>query len=170
MNSSDLDHVDQILDEWRRACPAVDASPVAITGRVTRIALYSERDAERHLERHRLTRSGFDVLNALRGSPGHRLSPTQLARAQRMSSAGITGLVDQLAASQLVVRSAESHDRRRVLVSLTRRGSELTVEAGAGWFARVIGKPCDRRRRSSVRSTAPRWNISIIGPGCQRGD
>ena len=126
------DHVDEILSEWRRACPAVDSSPIGVTGRVTRIALYADRNVDDHLEQYRLTRSGFEVLLMLRGSAAHQLSPTLLARGQRMSSAGITGLVDQLAASGLVARSPEPHDRRRVLVSLTRRGSETVAMAGAG--------------------------------------
>ena len=33
------DHVDAIVAEWQRACPSVEASPIGITGRVTRIAL-----------------------------------------------------------------------------------------------------------------------------------
>jgi DNA-binding MarR family transcriptional regulator len=127
------DHVDEILTEWRRAHPAVDASPIAITGRVTRIALYTERDAVDHLAQYRLTRSAFDVLAALRESPSHQLSPSLLARGQRMSSAGITGLVDQLVEFDLVARSPEPFDRRRVLVSLTTRGSEMVNVAGAGW-------------------------------------
>jgi len=132
MTTNRDDHVDEILSEWRRACPAVDSSPIGITGRVTRIALYVDRNADDHLERYRLTRSGFEVLVMLRGSAAHQLSPTLLARGQGMSSAGITGLVDQLAALGLVGRSPEPHDRRRVLVSLTRRGSEMVAMAGAG--------------------------------------
>jgi DNA-binding MarR family transcriptional regulator len=127
------DHVDEILTEWRRACPNVDASPIGITGRVTRIALYTERDADDHLEQFRLTLSGFEVLLALRRNAANPLSPTMLARGLRMSSAGITGLVDQLAALGLVARSPEPYDRRRVLVSLTRRGSQMVATAGAGW-------------------------------------
>jgi DNA-binding MarR family transcriptional regulator len=133
MTANNVDRVDEILSEWRRACPAVDPSPIGITGRVTRIALYTERNAENHLQQYRLTRSGFEVLLTLHGSAAHQLSPTLLARGQRMSSAGITGLVDQLAALDLVTRSPEPHDRRRVLVSLTRRGSQMVATAGTGW-------------------------------------
>src|ERR1700737_1295505 len=99
------DHVDEILTEWRRACPTVDASPIGITGRVTRIALYTERSADDHLGRYRLTPSEFEVLLALHASATHELSPTHLARGQQMSSAGITGLVDHLVASGLASRS-----------------------------------------------------------------
>jgi len=133
MATREGDHVDEVLSEWRRAYPSVDASPIGITGRVTRIALYSERSADDHLERYRLTPSGFEVLLALHASTPHQLSPTLLARAQQMSSAGITGLVDQLVALGLAARSRERHDRRRVQVSLTHEGSEMVAVAGAGW-------------------------------------
>ena len=133
MTTTHGDHVDEILSEWQRACPTVDASPIAITGRVTRIALYTERSADDHLEPYRLTPSEFEVLLALHTSAAQELSPTHLARGQRMSSAGITGLVDQLVAFGLAARSREPHDRRRVRVSLTRQGSEMVATAGAGW-------------------------------------
>lgn len=133
MTATDGDHVDEILAEWRQASPNVDASPIGITGRVTRIALYTERDADDHLEQFRLTPSGFELLLALRGNAANPLSPTLLARGLRMSSAGITGLVDQLAALGLVARSPEPYDRRRVLVSITRKGSQMVATAGAGW-------------------------------------
>src|ERR1700730_3347986 len=125
MTTRDGDHVDEILSEWRRAYPSVDASPIGVTGRVTRIALYTERNADDHLERYRLTPSGFEVLLALDASAAKQLSPTHLARGQRMSSAGITGLVDQLVAFGLASRSREPHDRRRVRVALTRQGSAM---------------------------------------------
>ncbi|TMD45115.1 MAG: winged helix-turn-helix transcriptional regulator [Chloroflexi bacterium] len=133
MATREGDHVDEILDEWRRVHPSVDASPIGITGRVTRIALYTERSADDHLERYRLTPARFEALLALEASASRQLSPTLLARGQRMSSAGITGLVDQLVALGLAARSRERHDRRRVQVSLTHQGSEMVAVAGAGW-------------------------------------
>jgi DNA-binding MarR family transcriptional regulator len=133
MTTTGSDHVDEILREWRRAYPTVDASPIGVTGRVTRIALYTERSADDHLERYRLTPSEFEVLLALHASAAHQLSPTHLARGQQMSSAGITGLVDHLVAFGLATRSREPHDRRRVRVALTREGSTMVATAGAGW-------------------------------------
>jgi DNA-binding MarR family transcriptional regulator len=175
----ELDHVDEIIREWRRAYPAVDPSPIGITGRVTRIALYTERDDDHHLEPYRLTRSGFEVLAALRSSPARRLSPTQLARGQRMSSAGITGLVDQLAAMGLVTRSPEPHDRRRVLLTLTRRGSEIVAQAGSGWrdnavrFERVLGvdsvRFLDEALGQLLATLEPGANASLDGTSWRLG-
>jgi DNA-binding MarR family transcriptional regulator len=146
--SADLgDHVDQILHEWRRASPVIDPSPIAVTGRVTRLALYSERDAQQDLRQLRITPSGFNALNALRVASAHQLSPTVLARIQGMSSAGMTGLVDDLEAAGLVSRSREPFDRRGVLVSLTRPGSETVTAAAAAYrrqrarIARTLGDP-----------------------------
>ena len=132
------DHVDAIVAEWQRACPSVEASPIGITGRVTRIALYLERDIQHYLQRFWLTPSGFDVLVALHAAPTRQLSPTILARTRRMSSAGITGLLDDLVSLGLVTRSANLLDRRAAVISLTRRGSE-TLRAGAlGWHAQQV--------------------------------
>jgi DNA-binding MarR family transcriptional regulator len=175
MTPSDADHVDEILREWRRACPAVDPSPIAITGRVTRLALYTERDDDHHLVPYRLTRSGFEVLTALRDNPAHRLSPTLLARGQRMSSAGITGLVDQLADMGLVARSPEPHDRRRVVLTLTRQGSEIVSRAAASWrdhkvrFVRAIGADSvrflDEMLGQLLATFEPGSNASVNGIG-----
>ncbi|TMF13632.1 MAG: MarR family transcriptional regulator [Chloroflexi bacterium] len=170
--TKDVDHVDDILGEWQRAYPMVDASPIGITGRVTRIALYTERSADDHLERYRLTPSEFEVLLALHASAAQQLSPTQLARGQQMSSAGITGLVDQLVAFGLASRSREPHDRRRVQVSLTRQGSEMVATAGAGWrrnqqrLARSLGadvRSLDRLLGQLVTAVDSGFNESLDG-------
>src|SRR5438309_11327317 len=131
MATREGDHVDEILDEWRRVHPRVDASPIGITGRVTRIALYTARSADDHLERYRLTPSAFEVLLALQASAAQQLSPTHLARGQWMSSAGITGLVDQLVAFGLASRSREPHDRRRRRVPPPRLGRGLFATSRA---------------------------------------
>ena len=59
------DHVDAIQREWRRVLPAVDASAIGVTGRVTRIALYTDREAHDHFGRFRLSASSFEVLTSL---------------------------------------------------------------------------------------------------------
>jgi DNA-binding MarR family transcriptional regulator len=141
------DHVDLILREWRRATPVIDPSPIAVTGRLTRLALFSERDAQPDLRQLRITPSGFNALNALRVASAHQLSPTVLARIQGMSSAGMTGLVDDLEAAGLVSRLREPFDRRGVLVSLTRSGSETATAAATAYrrqrarITRTLGDP-----------------------------
>jgi DNA-binding MarR family transcriptional regulator len=127
-----LDHADAIEREWRRVLPAVNSGAIGITGRITRIALHADREAERRLHRFRLSLSCFEVLAALHRAGPRGLSPTTLAKDQKMSSAGITGLLDQLERRQLLTRSADVRDRRRVILMLTTRGAGLVNLAAAG--------------------------------------
>jgi DNA-binding MarR family transcriptional regulator len=63
------------------------------------------------------------ALLALRGAPRH-VSPTvgYLAEALRLRHNSAVGLVDRLARRGLVARRRSPHDRRHVVVRLTRRG------------------------------------------------
>lgn len=56
------------------------------------------------------------------------VSPTRLARCLHMSSPGITALVDRLEVAGFVVRSADSTDRRRAVITLSDRGRERIHE------------------------------------------
>ncbi len=51
----------------------------------------------------------------------------------------ITSVVDQLVARGLVSRSADEHDRRRQIVTATRRGAELLAQLDADLASRVTG-------------------------------
>lgn len=141
------DHVDAIQREWRRALPAVDASAIGVTGRITRIALYTDRQAHDHFGRFRLSASGFEVLTSLHRARPRGLSPTSLGRDQKMSSAGITGLLDQLEGAALVTRAPDPRDRRRVLLTVTSKGADLVGVAAAGAavgeerLSRALGTP-----------------------------
>lgn len=57
------------------------------------------------------------------------LSPSHLAREVALSQATITGILDRLAARQLVERSRVSSDRRVVTIAITQAGSALVKEA-----------------------------------------
>jgi DNA-binding MarR family transcriptional regulator len=57
------------------------------------------------------------------------LSPSQLAREVSLSQATITGIVDRLAARQLVTRERNERDRRVVTVAVTAAGSALIAAA-----------------------------------------
>jgi DNA-binding MarR family transcriptional regulator len=72
-----------------------------------------------------LTPSAFNVLMALRNTPGHTLEPCQLSERLLVSRPSVTGLLDTLQAKGFVVRRPHPDDRRRVLVELTDTASEV---------------------------------------------
>jgi DNA-binding MarR family transcriptional regulator len=124
------DGVDRILEQWAEERPDLDTEAMGIFGRIYRIAEIAGAAQAATYSRFGLTRADFDVLATLRrsGKP-FALSPTELTAALMLSSGGITGRVDRLARAGLVTRSADPHDRRGQLVTLTDRGRELIDDA-----------------------------------------
>jgi len=129
--SSDRDHVDDVLAEWRREQPGLDTSPVAVVARIGRAAALLDRGMNTNFARYGINRTDWDALASLRrtGTPYQR-SPTELYRALMRTSGGITHIVDRLEAEGLVERIPDPADRRGLLVRLTRKGRGLVDRAG----------------------------------------
>jgi DNA-binding MarR family transcriptional regulator len=67
----------------------------------------------------------YDVLWALRESPGRRLRQSELAHAVVMSRSGLSRLVDRIEAAGLLRRQAAPSDRRGTEVVLTPEGRAM---------------------------------------------
>jgi DNA-binding MarR family transcriptional regulator len=71
----------------------------------------------------------FEVLIRLSRSPGERLRLTDLARQVRLSTSGLSRLVDRVEADGLVRREACPSDRRGAFAVLTDKGEAVLAEA-----------------------------------------
>ncbi|MEJ3747946.1 MarR family transcriptional regulator [Actinomycetes bacterium KLBMP 9797] len=121
-----MDHVDRILEQWRRERPDLDPSPMAVIGRLSRLARVVEVELTRTFNTHGLDRSSFDVLATLRRSgPPYRLTPAELMRSSMITSGAVTQRLDRLEARGLVARTQNESDARSVLVALTGAGRAL---------------------------------------------
>jgi DNA-binding MarR family transcriptional regulator len=76
---------------------------------------------------HGLTPSQYNILRILRGE-GRPLPSLELAERTITVVPGITGLIDRLEASGLVVRDRSTEDRRIVFVAITSRGMKVLAE------------------------------------------
>jgi MarR family protein len=102
------DSIDRIVDEWRRALPALDASPLTVIGRVTRLADLVRRHVDAALKPYGIGWDLLDVLGALRrAGPPFRRTPTALYRACMLSSGAMTNRIDRLERAGLVVGLTE---------------------------------------------------------------
>jgi len=120
------DHVDLVLDQWHAQRPDLDVSPMAVIGRLSRLARLVDGELRKTFARHNLDRASFDVLATLRRSPPpHRLTPTGLMHASMVTSGAITQRLDRLEARGLVTRQPSEVDGRGVVVALTEEGREL---------------------------------------------
>src|ERR671936_2480552 len=124
------DHVDTIVEQWRRERPDLDVEPLGVLGRLFRAAGLADAALSVGLAGHDLQPGWFDLLAALRrAGPPYELNPTRLMRATMLSSGGMTKRLDRLVDAGLVERRPDPHDRRGTRVRLTRRGKTLVDRA-----------------------------------------
>lgn len=126
----DADHVDEIVGEWAVERPDVDASPMQVLGRLSRIAAHLDAELLAVFRRFGLGEGEFDILATLRrgGEPFAR-TPGELASHTMVTTGAVTKRVDRLMASGLVSRSASDDDGRGRVVTLTREGRRVIDEA-----------------------------------------
>lgn len=130
MQRPSLDHVDEILAQWRRERPDLDASPIGVFGRLSRADRLADTALAEGIAAHGLQPGWFDLLAALRrqGAP-YELTPTRLTEATLLSSGGTTKRLDRLAEAGLIERLPDPNDRRGTLVRLTRQGKRVIDRA-----------------------------------------
>jgi DNA-binding MarR family transcriptional regulator len=134
------DAVDVILEQWARERPDLDASPIGVVGRVSRLSRHLERRLEPVFAEHGLDGGLFDVLVTMRRSgPPYRLSPTQLYSTTMLSSGAMTSRLDRLERAGLVSRSPDPDDRRGLLVELTPEGRRVVDRAMAAHVGNEAG-------------------------------
>ena len=168
------DAVDRILEQWASERPELDASPMAVLGRVSRLARELEPSLQQAFRSLGLVRGEFDVLATLRrsGEP-YRLAPGALIESMMVTSGAVTKRVDRLEARGLVTRSGDPNDRRGVLVGLSPEGLRLVDRAVEEHLAneeRLLAALSQREREQlatllrklgeSVRSAQESWPAS----------
>ena len=120
------DHVDTIIEQWARQRPDVDVSPVAVIGRVSRLARAYDQSIAQTLKPYGLLPDEYDVLASLRRQdPPHELCPRDLLTTMMISSGTATHRLDKLVARGLVERRPDERDRRMVMARLTPAGKAL---------------------------------------------
>lgn len=141
------DAVDAIIDQWAAVRPDLDTGPMAVYGRIYRIARAMGDGVEKEYRRFGLSRGEFDVLGTLRrsGEP-YTLSPRELSATLMLTTGGMTGRLDKLEKAGLLSRSPDPHDRRGLRVTLSEHGRELVdgaVTAGLSLQHQIFDSALD---------------------------
>lgn len=163
-------HVAEIVNQWARQRPDLEASPMLIIGQIARLTQLFEPHLRPPFAAARLGNGDFDVLAALRraGEP-FMLAPGQLATSLLVTTGAITKRLDRLEARGLVRRTVSGADGRGRLVSLTPPGVVLTDELIAAHLtneARLLSA-LDDSQRDQLATLLERLAAAIEGMQCE---
>lgn len=124
------DGIDEILEQWARERPDLDVSPMAVLGRLARVARLCDVRLSQTFSIHNLDAASFDVLATLRraGRP-YRLTPTELQRSAMVTSSAIAQRLNRLETRGFIVRKSSDADGRVTDVVLTQQGLRLIEKA-----------------------------------------
>ncbi|MGH3503803.1 MAG: MarR family winged helix-turn-helix transcriptional regulator [Nocardioidaceae bacterium] len=124
------DRVDVILEQWAHARPDLDASPMGVLGRLSRVSRLTEKRLQAIFAEHGLQPGEFDILATIRRAAGPGgMTAGALAEAAMVTSGAITNRVDRLVAKNLVTRELDPGNRRTTLIDLTPSGRDLIDQA-----------------------------------------
>ena len=117
------DVVDEIVAEWEAMRPDLDAAPIGMVGRISRLSRLIDRRLGENFARFDIEDRMYDVLATLyRGGPPHAATPGELVQRTMVTTGAITNRVDRLVGLGLVKRCPSESDRRSNVVSLTPEG------------------------------------------------
>jgi DNA-binding MarR family transcriptional regulator len=141
------DAVDAITAQWAAVRPDLETVPMAVYGRIYRIARAMGERMDKEYAKFGIGRGEFDVIATLRrsGEP-YTLSPRQLSATLMLTTGGMTGRLDKLEKAGLLRRSPDPTDRRGLRVTLTAKGLDLvdeSVTAGLAAQTEVLASALD---------------------------
>src|SRR3954454_24555122 len=100
---AERDGVDAIIEEWQRERPDLDASPIGVVGRISRLARELEARLEPVYREDSLEPGWHDVpVTRRRQGEPYRLRVTDLTSVLMLTSSGTTKRLDRLERAGLV--------------------------------------------------------------------
>ena len=158
-----MDHVDKILEQWRKERPELVIEPMGTIGRINRLHQHLMQGMSKTWAAHGLNAASFDVLATLRRSgPPYALSPGDLMATTMVTSGTMTNRIDQLQKADLIERVRNPADGRGFLVSLSKKGFDLIDAA-------VTEHVTTQERLVSVLSDAERLQLDALLKKFQKG-
>lgn len=123
------DHVQLLVEGWRRERPDLPVEPLEVVYRIGRLAAHLAAEVDRAFAGTPVSQADFAVLANLRraGAP-FELPQRRLMEALGLTSGTVSVRIDRLARLGLVERRPDPGDGRGVVVALTTRGSEVFEE------------------------------------------
>ncbi|MHA3701055.1 MarR family winged helix-turn-helix transcriptional regulator [Jatrophihabitans sp. YIM 134969] len=160
------DRVDEIRAQWRRERPDLDTSPMALIGRLHRLAARLTTELTAVYQQYGLSEGEFDLLATLRreGAPAS-VTPTELAARTMVTTGAVTKRLDRLEAAGWVQRLPRDEDGRGRVVVLTKAGRDLVDEAFTAHMAneKRLTSVLTSRERTALERLLRSWGEGLDG-------
>lgn len=170
------DSVDEGLQKFMTELPSVDASMVAASYRILRMARLIEATGAQTAARNGLTVGDWEILSVLRRSgPPHTKEPTQLAKVLQVAQGTMSMRIERLAREGLV-EYLTADDKRRRPVRLTQQGHrawQATTFAQAEIEQKLISNGLSSVELERLNGLLRKMLIHAeaeFGPAPQRGE
>ncbi|TKB49693.1 MarR family transcriptional regulator [Ferrimonas sediminicola] len=152
------DHVDRLLEQWKKERADLDCSPIGVVGRISRCCRLMELDLIKVFKNHNIDSIEFDILASIRRSCGP-MTPTELYRTLMLSSGAMSTRLEKLVQKGFVTRTSSDSDRRSCVVSLTPEGKALIDKAFTDHVANEdrLLSPLSSDERQQLASLLRRW-------------
>ena len=130
MTTKDKDLMENLVIDWQRERPELDASAMLIVGRVLKLGKTLEKRMDKVLKDTEICYSDLDVLATLRrsGKP-FELTPKELMKSVLITSGAMTALLDRLTKRDLIYRTRDDKDSRVKRAGLTEKGIKTIDKA-----------------------------------------
>lgn len=150
---SGSDFIDNVRQQWAHLFPTVDTEPMAIVGRINRIAHIIQLRSDTVLAAAGITRAEFDMLSLL-ARTGRPMTPTELASELLISGAGATKRLKKLQEAGLIQRESNPQDGRGALIRMTDKADALLrpiMESVLGFEAGLLSGLSESTARGLAR-------------------
>jgi DNA-binding MarR family transcriptional regulator len=117
--------------------PALDVGAYALCSQFLDTAAVITGGLGGSVEQHGLSDGRFRVMLVLLQAGEDTLTPSDIAERAGVTRATVTGLLDGLERTGLILRQSHRSDRRRILVTLTTAGMERMCAAVPNYFSGV---------------------------------
>jgi DNA-binding MarR family transcriptional regulator len=158
------DAVDRITAQWARERPDLDVAPMAVIGRISRLADLLDQRLRPVFAEVGLGNGDFDVLATLRraGEP-FRLTPTELSASAMVTSGAVTKRVDRLEREGLVERTVNAVDARGRVIALTPKGRAVVERVHPRHLANEDGllEALDESERTQLAGLLRKLLVSL---------
>lgn len=118
---------DEFIEGLRQHCPEVDPYSLYTYLTLRKVSNDLENALEGYFSSYGVSTGRFTLLMIL-SSADNGLMPSELATECGVTQATISGLLNGLEKSQLIVRETHSHDGRAYVIKLSLKGQELLTK------------------------------------------